>query len=138
MSIEHKSFRAEFGAGTYFIGDPCYVLKDELYDEWGNESDYADGDYEYFAVGSTCYGDGVYYDEYSKSEFGVDAGILGVVDMRYAKDNCDINLLNKLGRIIKVEDSLTFEYDNINFTFEYIYDGNNYICINTNYDDDND
>lgn len=28
MKIEHKSFKAEFKAGTYFIGDPCYALRE--------------------------------------------------------------------------------------------------------------
>ena len=122
--IKHKSFKAEFGAGNYFIGDPCYTLRDDLYEKWGEENNYDDGDYGYFAVGSTKYGDGTYYDNFNR-EYGVDAGILGVVNMEYSEpDKYDVDLLNKLGRLVRVKDKLIFEYDHETCTFTYSYDGN--------------
>lgn len=132
MNIEHKSFRAEFKPGTYFIGDPCYALRDELYEKWGHENNYADGNYDYFAVGSTAYGDGVYDDIYSGKSYGVDAGILGVVNMDYANPNANENdILNKLGKIITVEKFLIFEYDCESCAFKYQYDDINNIEILT-------
>lgn len=139
MKIEHKSFKAVFKAGTYFIGDPCYALRDDLYEKWGDENNYTDGDYDYFAVGSTAYGDGSYEDIYSGTEYGVDAGILGVVNMDYAKPDANENdILNKLGKIITVEKYLIFEYDKDSCTFKYQYDDNNNIEIHTVEDDDED
>lgn len=130
--IQHRTFKAEFGTGTYFIGDPCYALRDDLYEKWGEENNYSDGNYGYFAVGSTMYGDGIYHDIYSGKGFGVDAGILGVVNMEYAKPNANENdILYKLGQIIKVEKSLIFEYDSKSCTFRYQYDDNNNIEILT-------
>lgn len=139
MNIEHKSFKAEFKPGTYFIGDPCYALRDDLYEKWGNENNYADGNYDYFAVGSTAYGDGIYDDVYSGKGYGVDAGILGVVNMDYANPNANENdTLNELGTIITVEKSLIFEYDKDSCTFKYQYDDNNNIEIHTVEDDNDD
>ncbi len=139
MNIEHKSFKAEFKPGTYFIGDPCYALRDDLYEKWGIENEYADGNYNYFAVGSTAYGDGVYDDIYSGKGYGVDAGILGVVNMDYANPNANENdNLNELGTIITVKKSLIFEYDKDSCTFKYQYDDNNNIEIHTVEDDDED
>ncbi len=122
--IKHESFKAEFGAGTYFIGDPCYALRDDLYSKWGSENNYDDGNYGYFAVGSTMYGDGTYYDNYTRREYGVDAGILGVVNMQYADKKYDTDFLNKLGQVITVKEKLTFEYDSEERSFNYQYDGN--------------
>lgn len=119
---ENQSFKAEFKPGTYFIGDPCYALREDLYDKWGTDNDYADGDYGYFAVGSTAYGDGTFFDSYSGSEFGVDAGILGVVNLDYSAPDCDIAGLNDLGKVITVEKCLTFEYDSKAHIFYYEYD----------------
>lgn len=123
--IQHKTFKAEFGAGIYFIGDPCYALKEELYEKWGTENNYDDGDYGYFAVGSTKYGDGTYYDNFYRA-YGVDAGILGVVNMEYSEpDKYDVDLLNELGRLVRVKDKLIFEYNHETCTFIYSYDGTN-------------
>ena len=132
MKIKHKSFKAEFKPGTYFIGDPCYALRDDLYEKWGNEDNFADDNYGYFAVGSTAYGDGTYEDVYSGNLYGVDAGILGIVNMDYANPNANENdILNRLGKVITVEKSLIFEYDCESFTFKYLYDDNHNIEIPT-------
>ena len=78
-------------AGTYFIADPCYIIRDEQYDRLLEETNY----FGYllpdrgnifidsvtklpFAVFSTAYGDGSYLDE-SGFEYGVDAGCISCV-----------------------------------------------------------
>ena len=60
---------ANFGPGTYFLGDPCYAMTRDYYDgEWGDKHDYQEGDYSpVFAVHRTRYGDGEYYDQYGHS-----------------------------------------------------------------------
>jgi len=86
-------------AGKYYIGDLCYVMTD---DEWreicaiiikGNQC--LDGEFELpdgrrFAIYSTAYGDGEYYDQYGHT-YSVDAGSIGCVrldDIKYV-DNFD-------------------------------------------------
>ena len=129
--IKSESFKAEFKPGTYFIGDPCYALREDLYEKWGDENNYDDGNYDYFAAGSTKYGDGTYKDDYTGREYGVDAGILGIVNMEYAADKYNEETLNQLGQIVKVEKSLTFEYNADTCTFTYQYDDNKCINIET-------
>ena len=80
-------------AGTYYVGDLCYVLHDE-WDEvceltiQGNK--FVDGEFNLkdgrrFALYSTAYGDGTYLDQ-AGNEYGVDAGSIGCILLN------DINL----------------------------------------------
>jgi hypothetical protein len=86
-------------AGKYYIGDLCYVMADE---EWSEICDITisghkviDGEFQLkdgrkFAMYSTAYGDGVYYDHYGHS-YSVDAGSIGCIlldDIKYV-DNFD-------------------------------------------------
>ena len=76
--------------GTYFFGDPCYAIEDnELWTQVcdalseGDTSDNAEGiltDGTFFVACDTMHGDGVYTgsDGY---DYGVDAGLLGVVSL---------------------------------------------------------
>jgi len=89
-------------AGTYWIGDLCYVMHDE-WDEFceltikGNQC--VDGEFQLkdgrrFAQYHTAYGDGTYADE-DGSEYGVDAGLLGCImvkDIDDAKPENDLGL----------------------------------------------
>lgn len=86
-------------AGKYYIGDLCYVMADE---EWLDICDITiqgtrvlEGEFQLkdgrrFAMYSTAYGDGVYYDEYGHS-YSVDSGSIGCIlldDIKYV-DNFD-------------------------------------------------
>lgn len=66
----------------FYVGDICYVLDDPIYDGVWGKADYEDGVYETefgkFAVASTAYGDGEYYDQFGH-RYGVDAGVIGMV-----------------------------------------------------------
>ena len=73
-------------AGQYYVGDLCYVLHDE-WDEvcsliiqdrkvLSGEFNLKDG--RRFAIYSTAYGDGTYYDGQGR-EYGVDAGSIGCI-----------------------------------------------------------
>jgi len=74
-------------AGTYYIGDLCYVMHD-VWDEFCDltiTKDHVcvqDGEMtlhgKRFATYSTMYGDGVYHDKQGK-EYGVDAGLIGCI-----------------------------------------------------------
>ena len=88
----------------FVITDICYVLSEEYYtNSWGKRHHYADGIFEIddlqslqdglrgshgshdlqgsrFAVGSTAYGDGVYFDN-EAHKYPVDAGNIGLVPL---------------------------------------------------------
>ncbi len=73
-------------AGKYFVGDPCFVVKDEMWMDWLKAADYthnrhlvADTPDGYQVVGfNTAHGDGIYYDQFG-TQYGVDAGLIGLV-----------------------------------------------------------
>lgn len=92
--------------GTYFFGDPCYAIEDDAL--WtqvcdafytGDTSNNADGiltDGTFFVACNTMHGDGVYTgsDGY---DYGVDAGLLGVVSL--VEGQYDEAELKRLGTI---------------------------------------
>ena len=75
-------------AGRYYLGDPCYVIRDN---DWipllENCNYFIDqpvgyiGGYEIVAF-STKHGDGVYFDKGGR-KYGVDAGLIGLVPVAY-------------------------------------------------------
>lgn len=75
--------------GEYYIGDLCYVMH-ERWDEVCNKiimgNQCLDGEFELadgtkFAIYSTAYGDGTYYDQ-GDNEYWVDAGSIGCILMK--------------------------------------------------------
>ena len=101
-------------AGTYYIGDLCYVMHDR-WDEFcsltcsGNrvldgEFNLADGTR--FATFTTMYGDGTYKDELG-NEYPVDAGLIGCVRVEDIAPEELANIVN--GRVVEfVRDFTTF------------------------------
>lgn len=70
-------------AGTYYVGDLCYVLSDYDYDEIVCTFEYDDGNVYIvngytFAWSNTAYGDGVYRDS-KRNKYPVDAGLIGIL-----------------------------------------------------------
>ena len=69
-------------AGTYYIGDPCYVIKDEMWHGWldgaglGNNNTVCTIPHEEYWAHSTAHGDGCY------DGFGVDSGLICVVNAK--------------------------------------------------------
>ena len=92
-------------AGTYYIGDLCYVFDDNEWDEVlshiikGNscvngEFTLADG--RKFASYTTKWGDGEYYDQYSNG-YPVDAGLIGCVKLKdVSKESISVNNLGNV------------------------------------------
>ena len=78
-------------SGEYYFGDICYIMDKEVYHKvWGDKLGFADGKHDVdfvdskgkrwvgtFVVASTAHGDGCY--EGKHREYGVDAGVLGLV-----------------------------------------------------------
>lgn len=125
--------RAHFGKGTYYLGDICYVMKDEIYDKvWGKEYGYDDGSYNIektqFVVSSTAYGDGYYIDTKGRG-YGVDAGVIGIVPKALWKCTEKEIKEGKLGSILKIKNKLVFKVDKCG-VFEIEADGERF-TINT-------
>jgi hypothetical protein len=81
---ETKVMRVLVPAGTYFLGDPCYAVPDALWDDLLQSCDYFQSNpigevkgHKVLAF-NTKYGDGTYVDQ-NGNEFGVDAGMIGLV-----------------------------------------------------------
>jgi len=76
----------------FYVGDPCYVLSDEIYHHfWGAVCHWEDGIHsvpvtgEQFAVCGTAYGDGEFFDEYGRA-YGVDSGTLSIIPLELVED----------------------------------------------------
>ena len=98
-------------AGKYYVGDLCYVMDDEEWDEFCSitidgmkciDGEFQMKDGRRFATYGTAWGDGVYHDQYGYS-YSVDAGLIGC---------------------IKVDDIRAKNYDNL-LDLGAIYDFNN-------------
>lgn len=105
-------------AGKYFVGDPCYAVKDN--DAWQDfvERMFKDSPagetvsgvmmngYPVVGVG-TMYGDGEYFDVNHNRSFPVDAGLIGVVDMRVAAQNgVTESDLKDMGHVINFDEEV--------------------------------
>ena len=122
---------------SVWIGDPCYVLKDELYASVVDHDDYdngilSDGNTQFGLVHHTMYGDGA-YPASSGCYYGVDSGSIAILDGKFA----DGSLVDK-GVNFNLEEgehTITLSYKNGEFTF--IIDGNEVESVRTfdDYDD---
>ena len=94
-------------AGTYYIGDLCYVM----HDEWNEfcditidghsclDGEFALADGRRFATYGTAYGDGVYYPNVGGS-CGVDAGLIGCIRIEDIRPSANNNDPAKVGIIV--------------------------------------
>lgn len=81
-------------AGEYYIGDLCYDMLDDAYDNiWGNKFCYSSGLYHrqkgdehvYFGMLQTDFGDGRMEDAESGREYTIDAGHIGIASASICK-----------------------------------------------------
>lgn len=118
--------------GEYYIGDLCYAMDDEVYDDiWGKKYDYKDGQYSRkdgsgcFAVHGTEWGDGEFEDD-DGDTYLVDAGIIGVASKsicsKGVEDGC---------KFVKFDEPVDFFYEEGKF---YI----NSLCIREKRDESDD
>lgn len=114
MARKDVNLTVQMDARTVFIGDICYALDDEIYQEkWGEGLKWADGEIRVHGngncgpvcavVGSTAYGDGCYKGS-DGIEYAVDAGNIGVTSLAYRRrdeDHSDENLIH-LGKLVDI------------------------------------
>lgn len=107
-------------AGTYYVGDLCYVVND---DDWSDfcERSFPDsytevvGIFETFeginyANFGTKYGDGGYAD-YNGRKYSVDSGSIGCIPVCALSDEFDSEASAKLGNIIDFPGAFEVGYD---------------------------
>ena len=95
----------------FYLGDVCYALSEDVYGKvWGEENNYEDGIIKVsgtdfcFCVSSTAFGDGAYYDG-EGHEYGVDAGVIGLVPLELAEKEDGL----ELGRVFEEAGTAEFE-----------------------------
>lgn len=106
-------------AGKYYVGDLCYVLNDE---DWDNvcaliikDNQRLEGEFELrdgrrFAIYGTTWGDGAYEDEFGKN-YSVDSGTIGCILL---EDITKGEILESFGNIVEFHNDFeTFEKDGI-------------------------
>lgn len=110
-------------AGTYWVCDPCYAIPEGRWHEWleitglfkkGGDinlrilSGKLDGK---MCLGiGTAYGDGVYYDQYGH-EYGVDAGLIGLVPKEIADQGSGSSLERELLQVFPEDVECYFNED---------------------------
>ena len=112
--------QSKLPAGTYYVGDLCYVVND---DDWSDfcERSFPDsytevvGIFETFeginyANFGTKYGDGGYAD-YNGRKYSVDSGSIGCIPVCALSDEFDSEASAKLGNIIDFPEAFEVGYD---------------------------
>lgn len=98
----------------FYIGDLCYALNDDTYDEvWGGAG-YEDGIYTVpengfmFAVAGTAYGDGTYRDNKNRS-YDVDAGNISLMAAELVENTNGGHSFEGAGTAVFIADGGVFE-----------------------------
>ena len=107
-----SSISVQVPAGTYWLGDPCYVFDDEQWDDLiDNNFDSPihilfDKDPDNFTLNQhqilmfrTSHGDGVYVDA-GVGEYPVDSGTIGLVPIALVPNHEDFEKVQKLGGVV--------------------------------------
>ena len=98
-------------AGKYYVGDLCYVLDDDEWDQVCARTiqgkSFADGEFELndgrkFAIYGTSWGDGGYQDYYG-NEYSVDSGSIGCIKIEDIKVKKYDDDLERLGAIVEFQ-----------------------------------
>lgn len=112
MARKNVNITVTMETDTVFIGDICYALDEGIYHEkWGECLGWADGEIRAegnsdigpvcAVVGSTATGDGC-YEGSDGTVFGVDAGVIGVTNLKYLRNDENVESLNQLGKVIDI------------------------------------
>jgi len=122
--MSHYKIKTKSGA---IVCDPCYVLADDVYDQWLAGTDLGDGVCSITANGvtmdmmshSTAYGDGG-YDSNVDVVFMVDSGCIAVMPLEIIDEQKfnQMKLWDNGYYIIEGEQEIGMEFDNGTFTID--------------------
>jgi len=112
-------------AGTYYIGDPCYIFEESWQDAL-NETEFFRKDKLFgkdIFVNSTAYGDGLFYDNHGNS-YPVDAGMIGILPIELINKDAKISqediVKQKFGTVQTFTENFTCDYEDGEFRFGHI------------------
>lgn len=131
MTATYKSYIVP--AGKYWLGDPCYIIKDNQWLNFCNELSLQEDKGNCFVpleeevkvlAFCTYHGDGCYLDQHGNS-YPVDAGLIGLIPWEYTekfteKDSTEFLSLSNIVEF--TEDTLCFTADGILTFGNYIID----------------
>ena len=112
---------AEFPPGVYYIGDPCYVIPGEQWDEYIDVVSAESNDTGMFHGSPTwshytAHGDGEYYNGSRSMALPVDSGTIGVVPEALWAANLSEDDIAQLGYIFTSKSGFKAHYNNGVFT----------------------
>lgn len=120
--------RGKLPAGTYYVGDLCYVIND---DDWSDFCDRSFPDAYTEVIGiqetneginyanfGTKYGDGVYTD-YHGRRYAVDSGSIGCIPVCALGDKYDLEKVKSLGNIISFDEPFDVYYEESTGTIQF-------------------
>ena len=128
MTATSLGWKVTVPAGAYFLGDPCYAVPSEMWDDLLSSCDVFKkpvgivSGIEVLAFG-THFGDGTYSDGQGGS-YPVDAGLIGLTPIKLASTHPDYWALSNMGRIVTFTDATLCTSDGRKLQFGSF-------CINT-------
>ncbi|APR02385.1 hypothetical protein RSJ2_3982 (plasmid) [Clostridium botulinum] len=113
-------FSKNFKKGKYYIGDPCYAVKEQK--DWSkllDDTDYFEAENQFYKGypilgGGTAYGDGIYKDNEGR-KYSVDAGLIGIMPIEAIDKECEN--IERLGNIIDFDNNFITEIKDGIFKF---------------------
>lgn len=132
----------------FYIGDPCYVLPDEIYyDIWGDKHNFNPGEIKIpnqntsFSVVPTMVGDGSFVGNHfvnryldSAKVFGVDSGTIAIIPIELCKEDIDLDT----GMVVDHAGKVSIELDEDNETIFVNWGDSNELLIALTDDDEED
>lgn len=128
-------------AGTYYIGDLCYVM----HDDWAEfceitldghnvkDGEFALRDGRRFATYTTSYGDGV-YPASNGADLGVDAGLIGCIAVNDITEEDQVNL--GLGIVVTFNEEFSTSEQGGRIYFGHIMVDTDPVCDDEDYIED--
>ena len=113
-------------AGVYYVGDPCFIMKEEMYEVIACQTDYMDGLYSHdkyrILLGRTQRENGTYTGS-DAFDYSVDSGMIGIISISLADGD--------VGDLAKMHKFLTDAYIKIEGGVFTITCGNSVVVIDT-------
>jgi len=133
MITSYKSYIIP--AGKYWLGDPCYIIRDKDWLHFCNKYSFNDAEGNHCVTlqdnisvlaFSTYHGDGCYLDQHGNS-YPVDAGLIGLVPWEYTEKFTENFTEKDSTEYLTLSNVVEFTEDTLCFTTDGILTFGNYI-----------